>query len=215
MQNTTPVNLDGQYSLRSFMTYGFPVASLKSNLNIDLVANYTRTPGVIEENLNFASNTTTGAGLTLASNVSERLDFTVSSRSNYNFVGNTLESTISNDFFNQKTKLKLNWILGDGLVFRTDVTHDYYSGLEESFDQNVLLWNLSIGQKLFKDDRGEISLTVFDLLNQNQGISRRAETNFLEERQSLVLTRFFMLSFNYRIAKVGGENQGAFQITTR
>lgn len=196
-QITVPVNLDGYYNLRSFVTYGFPVLFVKSNLNIDLTANHTHTPGLIEEELNYANNSNAGIGLTLASNVSDRIDFTISSRSNFNFVTNTLQTASNTNYLNQKTKLKFNWVLGNGIVFRTDLTHDFYNGLSEDFDQNYLLWNMSIGKKIFKNDRGEISLTVFDLLNQNNALTRNVTEVYTEDVQTNVLQQYVMLGFKY------------------
>ena len=42
-QLTKPVNLDNYYSARAFAVYGFPVKSLKSNLNINGGVNYNHT----------------------------------------------------------------------------------------------------------------------------------------------------------------------------
>lgn len=196
-QVSVPVNLDGYYNLRSFVTYGFPVSFIKSNLNIDFTANHTHAPGLINEELNYANNSNAGIGLTLSSNISERVDFTISSRSNFNFVENTLQSASNSNYLNQKTKLKFNWILGDGFIFRTDLTHDFYDGLAEDFDQNYLLWNMSVGKKLFKNDRGEISLTVFDLLNQNNALTRNITEVYTEDIQTNVLQQYAMISFKY------------------
>jgi hypothetical protein len=196
-QLSVPDNLNGYYNLRSFVTYGFPVLPIKSNLNIDFTANRTRTPGQINEQLNYANNTNAGVGFTLSSNLSERVDFTFSSRSNYNFVENTLQSASSTNYFNQRSTLKFNFILGEGFVFRTDMTHEFYDGLEESFDQNYLLWNMSMGKKIFKADRGEISLTVFDILKQNNALSRNVTEVYTEDVQTNVLQQYAMLSFKY------------------
>ena len=183
--------------MRTFLTYGFPVAPIKSNLNIDFTANHARTPGLINDQLNYAKNTNAGIGLTLSSNISERVDFTISSRSNYNLVGNSLQTESNSNFFNQATKVKFNWIVGNGIIFRTDLTHQFYDGLEESFDQNYLLWNLSVGKKLFKDDRGEISLKVFDLLNQNNALTRNITETYTEDVQTNVLQQYVMVNFKF------------------
>ena len=196
-QLTRPVNLDGQWALRSFMTYGFPVSALKSNLNIDLTSSFGRTPGIVNDALNYSNSTTVGAGLTLGSSFNDRLDFTLSSRSNYNTVGNSLVATGNTQYFNQNTRLKFNAIIGSGFVFRTDLTHQWYTGLDETFDQNYLLWNMSIGKKVFKNDRGEISLSVFDLLDQNNSLTRNATETYIEDVQTNVLQQYFMLGFKY------------------
>jgi hypothetical protein len=194
---SVPVNLDGYFSLRSFVTYGIPVLPIKSNLNFDFTANQTRKPGQINGEVNFANTTNAGLGLTLSSNISERVDFTISTRANYNFVENTLQSASNSNYFNQNSKLKFNLILGEGFVFRTDLIHEFYNGLAEDFDQNYLLWNISIGKKLFEKNRGEISLTVFDVLHQNNALSRNITEVYTEDVQTNVLQQYVMLSFKY------------------
>ncbi len=211
-QLTQPVNLNGYWNMRSFMTYGFPVSFLQSNLNVDLTSGYTKTPGLVNEELLYSSNTNAGLGLTLSSNISERIDFTLSSRSNYYWVDNTLTSSGNDNYFNQNSRVRLNWLATDNLIFRTDLTHQLYQGLGEEFDQNYLLWNMSIGHKLFKDNRGEISLSVFDLLNQNNSISRTVTETYIENVQTNVLQRYLMLNFKYDLRSFGGATEMPSQI---
>lgn len=204
-QLTQTVNLNGYWNVRSLVTYGFPLAFLKSNLNLDFSADYSKTPGLINEAVNYSRNNSYGLGLTLSSNISERVDFTISSRSRYNLATNSLQTQSNNDYLNQSTRLKLGWVAANGLVVRTDLTHQYYQGLSADFDQNYLLWNLSIGQKIFEGQRGEISLTVFDLLKQNNSLSRIITETYTQDVQTNVLQQYFMLSFKYdlRLFKVG------------
>lgn len=198
-QLSLPVNLDGYWNTRALMTYGFPVEKLSSNLNIDLSANYNTIPGLINEQLNTSSTATFGLGLTFGSNISENLDFTIVSRSSYNSTQNSLQLQANTNFLNQKTRLKFNWIIGDGWIFRTDLTHQYYDGLAEDFDTNYLLWNASIGRKLFENDRGEISISAFDILKQNVNITRNVTEVYIEDIQTNALQQFFMLNFKYDI----------------
>ncbi|MEN0049097.1 MAG: outer membrane beta-barrel protein [Bacteroidota bacterium] len=198
-QLSLPVNLDGYWNTRALMTYGFPVEKLSSNLNIDLSVNYNTIPGLINEELNTSSTATFGLGLTLGSNISENLDFTIASRSSYNSTQNSLQLQANTNFLNQKTRLKFNWIIADGWIFRTDLTHQYYDGLAEDLDTNFLLWNASIGKKLFENDRGEISISAFDILKQNVNITRNITEVYIEDLQTNALQQFFMLNFKYDI----------------
>ncbi|MEZ4982534.1 MAG: outer membrane beta-barrel protein [Saprospiraceae bacterium] len=66
-----------------------------------------------------------------------------------------------------------------------------------TLNQNIWLWGLAIGKKVFKNERGEISLAVNDLLNQNQSISRNITETYIEDRQTNALRQFVMLSFTY------------------
>ncbi|MFT5619218.1 MAG: hypothetical protein ACI85I_002460 [Arenicella sp.] len=82
VQLSYPVNLAGYFSTRAFMSYGMPLEKIKSNLNINLDASYNRLPNLFNEQKNFIDNQKIGLGLVLGSNISENVDFTVSSRSN-------------------------------------------------------------------------------------------------------------------------------------
>ncbi|MFW5762132.1 MAG: outer membrane beta-barrel protein, partial [Cyclobacteriaceae bacterium] len=198
-QFSQPVNLDGFWSLRSFMTYGVPFAPIKSNLNFNLSANYTATPGIVNGNKNLAKATLLGAGLVISSNISEKVDFTITSQSNYNIVLSSLQQQTNNNYFNQSTSFDLNLIFPWGIVLRSNLNHQLFRGLSDGFDQDFLLWNMSLGKKLFKNERGELALTIFDLLNQNTSINRIVTDAYLEDVRTNVLQQYVMLTFTYQI----------------
>ena len=91
-QITQPVNLEGYRTIRSFLSYGVPFSLIKSNLNLTANFNYSRTPEMINNELNFAIAPTLGLGWVLSSNISEKVDFTLSSNSSFNLVDNSLQN---------------------------------------------------------------------------------------------------------------------------
>jgi len=198
-QLSRPVNLSGYYNLRSFVTYGLPVSALKSNFNVNGTAAYVRTPGIINEQKNYANNTTLGLGFVLSSNISEKVDFTLSSNSTYNIVRNTLNATSNSEYFNQGSRLSLNYIFWKGIVFNTELNHQYYSGLSAGYNQSYLLWNMSLAKKLFKKQQGEIKLQVYDLLKQNTSVVPSVTDFYIQYTRTNVLQRYFMLTFTYNL----------------
>jgi hypothetical protein len=203
-QLTRPVNLDGYYNFRSFFHYGRPVSLLKSNVGLMGAVGYNRTPGLNNNELNYASSPNFSLGVSLSSNISPKIDFTVSTNSTYNIVENSLQPQFNSNYFTQQTSLKYNWIIGKGLVYRTELNHQINSGLSEGYNSNYLLWNMSLGKKLFKSQQGEISLSVNDLLKQNVSVQRNILAQYVEDVQSSVLQRFFMLTFTYNLRNFSG-----------
>lgn len=205
-QLSRPENLDGYYSLRSFLTYGMPVRPIKSNLNLNLGANMNRIPAIINNVTNYANNYTLNGGLVVSSNISENLDFTLSYSGNYNIVRNTIQTQADNNYYYQNTSLRLNWIFLGGFVFNTNVNHNLYTGLAEGFNQSFVLWNASFGYKFLKDRSLDIRLTAYDILNQNRAIERNVTDTYIEDSYTNVLRRYFMLNLTYTLRRFGGAS---------
>ncbi|MDT8323370.1 MAG: outer membrane beta-barrel protein [Bacteroidota bacterium] len=198
-QLSRPENLDGQYSLRGFMTYGRPVNILKSNLNMNFTASATNTPGRINGTENNSLSQSTGIGAVLSSNISPDFDFTLSTDASYTWVDNSIGSAFSSEYYSQSTRLRFNWIMWADFVFNTDLAHQHYSGLSDDFDEDYLLWNVSLGKKMLPDDRGEIRLTVYDVLGQNSSIQRSVTDAYIEDTRSNVIQRYVLLSFTWNL----------------
>jgi hypothetical protein len=206
-QLKTPVNVKGYYNLRSLITYGLPVSKLKSNLNLSLSGTYTKTPGYVNEILNYSQNPTISLGIALTSNISKEFDFTISSTSTNNYTINSLNSNLNNTFFFQSSRVKVNWILKESFVFNTELNHQYYSGLSNLNDPNRYIWSAGVGYKFLKDKKGEFRLSVFDILKQNVSVSRNVTETFTEDIESNILQRYFLLSFNYTIKSFGEKSK--------
>jgi hypothetical protein len=59
------------------------------------------------------------------------------------------------------------------------------------------------------NDKALITLKAYDLLNQNNNARRSASQNYIQDSQSTVLQRYFMLSFSWKFNSLGkkGESQ--------
>jgi hypothetical protein len=199
VQLSYPINVSGYNSVRTLLTYGLPVALLKSNMNLNTGFTYNRTPAVINDSRNLANNYGFSQGVVLSSNVSENLDFTFSYTANYTIVKNTLQKQSDNNYFNQTASLRLNWIFWKGFVFSSNLNNTLYRGLSAAYDQSIWFWNAGLGYKFLKDQKLEVKLNAFDILNRNSSISRDVTETYIEDRLTNVLTRYFMLTITYNI----------------
>ncbi len=198
-QLSSPVNLNNQYTVNSFVTYGFPVSKLKSNLNLNLSAGIINTPTIINNRESVTFNQNYGFGLVLSSNISENIDFTISTESAYNMSSNSLDKGLNTQYVVQSSKVSYDWVMPLGITFRTKLQHQKYFGMAESLDNNILLWTAGIGKQVFKNQRGEVQLSMYDILGQNNNIAQNFYNSYYEETNSNVLTRYIMLSFSYNI----------------
>lgn len=201
-QLTRPVNLDGYASYRTLATYSFPLKAIKTNLSINGGFNYVRQPGLINENKNKSDNYQYSSGLVLASNISEYVDFTVSYTPTYNVVKNTLQPSQNQNYYSGAASVSLNLLSKKGWVFHSDVINQTYSGLSTGFNQPYTLWNASAGKKFLKGERGDLRLSVFDILKQNRSIVRTIDGFNTADVRTNVLQRYGMLTFTYKINNV-------------
>jgi hypothetical protein len=200
-QLTMPINMDGNRSVRTFCTYGFPFDLIKTNINLNAGFNYTRTPGLVNNVLNISNTYTYSPGIVLASNISENVDYTLSYTVNFNRTRNTFQTLLDNKYFMHTAGLRFNWIIWEGIVFKNDISNTLYRGLSAGLNQDYVLWNISIGKKLFASDQGELLLTVYDVLNQNKSLNRTVTETYIEDTTTKVLKRYFMFTFTYNLRK--------------
>ena len=196
-----PVNLNGYYDFKGFVTYGMLVNKLKSNLNFSVTANFRQIPGIINNNLNLVNTPTFGVRVGLSSNISEKLDFTINSTSTINYTFNTMNANMNTKYFSQATKVRLYWSFWKHVTFRTELLHQFYSGLSGDFDINYLLWNMSLGSRLFKNKKGELLLSVYDIIKQNKSITQISTETYIQETLTEVLNTYIMITFRYSFTK--------------
>lgn len=212
-QLTKPVNLNGYLSVRSFLNFAFPIRVIKSNVNLNGGFTYSKLPGIINNVNNLSKSTTYTAGAVIASNVSQYVDFTISYSANISNVKNQLQASLNTNYFSHVAGVQLNLLSKAGWFFQNDVNNQLYSGLSAGYNQNYFLWNMSVGKKFLKNQKGELKLSVFDLLKQNRSITRNVTETYIEDVQNQVLQQYFMLTFTYNLRNFGAldMNNNRFQ----
>jgi len=198
-QLRAPENFSGYYNLRTMLTYSFPAAIIKSNLNINGNLGYSQTPNMINDVSNFSRNASFGGGLSINSNFSKELDFSLSTNLTSNVVTNTSRTSLDQSYLNIRSRAKFYWLFWAGFVFQTDFEHRYQGGLGEGYDPNSYLWNMYIGKKLFADDQGELRFTFYDILNKSNNTQRITNDYYIEDTRTNVIGRYFLVSLIYNL----------------
>ncbi|MBP6024388.1 outer membrane beta-barrel protein [Ferruginibacter sp.] len=202
-QLTKPINLDGYKSLRTFFTYSMPIQFIKTTLNLNAGFSYSKLPGLIRNISTVTNSYAYNTGVVLASNVSEYVDFNVSYSANFNNSSTNTTNSTATKYVNQSAGAQLNLLNKKGWFLQNDVSGNKYSGLSDGFNQSFWLWNAAIGKKILKNQAGELKLSVFDLLKQNQSLVRTITGSYIEDAQSQVLQQYFMLTFTYKLKNFG------------
>ncbi len=203
-QFSYPVNLkDRSLTARTFFGIGTPLALIKSNLNLRGGLTYSRTPGLVNGQVNLADQYSFNAGLTIGSNISEKVDFTISYGADYTTASNSFYTALDENYFRHDAGLRLSWQPVGGLVVESSATYNDYLGLDEETYPTTLLLNAGLGYRFLQQDAAELKLVVGDLLNQETGIRRTITETYVQDSRSNVLGRYVLLNLSYRFRNFG------------
>jgi hypothetical protein len=211
-QYTQPENLSGYFSASTFGAYSFPLLKLKSNLSMNWMYTILSSPGMINGMKNIALSNSIGGGIVMSSNISQRVDFSAGWNINYVTVTNSVNESSDNSYYYHVPSARLNLLLGKGFVVSSDINYSSYRGLGDGFNQDFYLWNASFGYKFAKNRQCELRITAFDILKQNQSLSRTIGETYIEDQRTQVLQQYLMFTFTWNFKKFRGggdstENQ--------
>jgi hypothetical protein len=198
-QLVLPVNLASAWTASTFATYSRPASWLGSVLNLSAGLSYARTPGLIGTLESVSSTYVVTDGVVLASNISENLDFTVSYNGSYNLARNDLNASSRSDYYTHSLGIKFTAVTWNGFTMRHELSNALTSAVAGNVGQDVVMWNDSVGRKVFKDQRGELRLVGNDVLDQNRNVTRTITPSYVQDVNSQTLRPYVMLMLTYRL----------------
>jgi hypothetical protein len=164
---------------------------------------YTKMPGMINSIQTSTNTYLYNLGLGFVSNISEYVDYNINYNANINKAQTSGGTLSNNNYVNHNVTASLNLLSKSGWFVQNDLNYQIFKGLSAGYDRNFSIWNAGIGKKFFKNKTGEIKLSVFDILKQNQSVSRTVTNTYLEDSRSEVLQQYYMLTFSYNLKNFG------------
>lgn len=204
-QETRFANSNGGYSLGSTYSYAVPIADNKFNAELRGTFDYTKGISFVNyfENENSIINSTHGLRLKM-----NRRHFTLSGSASYSYSSNRYSIEYLRLRNIETWQFNLN---GRGFVIKSfsvgaDISKRINSGY--AFDiGDPLLINMNMEKTLFKNKQATLAIHAYDLLKQGNNLNRMIDGNIITDSKYNQITRYFMISFNYRLQKFGSKKQ--------
>jgi len=203
-QTTTPINVENDYRLTTFLGLGTPAKWMGSRINLN--GNFTYNRGRVF--VNTVEETTdryiSSLNLSFDNLKKDVVDLVVGGKISHSLTEYSISENLDQAYFNQTYYGDINYNIKNSWSIGTKLDYHIYSGGTFTEAQTVPLWSASISKFVLKN-KGEIKLAAYDILNKNVGIQQSIDLNYLEETRVTSLSQYFMLSFTYAINQLGNQ----------
>lgn len=209
IKTTRPVNVNGVYSMNGDINWGIPLSFMKmSSFNIGLGLMHAKNKQFINTEENRINDWQMSPEIRLEMNPHAALNVSVRASSSLNYTRYSLQPSLNTRYLSYELGTEFGWQLPANFFLSSDFNYMINTRRADGFNVNVPLWNAAVSKQFLKYNRAQIGLRVNDLLNKNTGISRTSNNNFIEDRQTVFLQRFFLLHFTYSLSKSGLNSPG-------
>jgi hypothetical protein len=212
-KKTTYDNVNGIFNGNLNMAIGLPVkiGATKAKLNLNTAAGYSHNINLLNGDNNEINNINLNETVSLTYTYKELFDITGGGGVSWNRAKYSLQQSQDTRYFTYTANFEFNLYLPGGFTIENEADYNKNTGRAEGYNTQYILWNAAIAKSFLKNKRGELRLSINDILNQNTGVTRTSNANYVEDTRYTVLKRFALLTFTYSLNKfgnIGGNRRG-------
>lgn len=207
IQTITPINVDDDYLLSSYLYFGSPIRPLKSKINIRLNSSYNKSilfVNAIADDVNWYNN---GIDFSIENRGKDVVDAKIGTKISHNITSYSANSNLNQEYLTKGYYIDLFIDFLKTWTFSTQIEYTEYASDQFADNPAIPIWEAHISKRFLKGKSGLLKLSIYDILNQNIGINRTSELNYVEDERVTTLGRYIMLSFTYKVRRFGGKKK--------
>ena len=210
VRTSKPVNVKDAFNAMLFGQYSLPL-NKQWRVSLGNNTSYNKYISLVNSAENLTKTLTTSGNVRLDFRLRDSFEFNINARVANNNTKYSLQSNLNRSFLSHDYEVGFNWTLPYNFRIGSDFNYQFYTGQNFGANQSIPIWSASMSKYLLKNKRGEIKLSVFDILNKSTGFSRTADANYIQDETITSLRRYAMLSFTYAINPMFGGMGGRGQ----
>jgi hypothetical protein len=209
-QLVVPDNTDNSLGANLYFNFETPLKFIKSKVALDAYIDYERGLFSVNGIENTTDRWTQNVTLTLENRKKEIVDIAIGASLGTSQVNYSESSSFDQSYFDQRYFTDFTINLPNHWIVSSQMDYTHYSDEIFGSSDELYLWSAKISKSFMENQRATLTLSAFDILNQNRGIERNNSLNYVQESRSNVLGRYVMLSFTYKVSQFGSN--GGFNV---
>jgi Outer membrane protein beta-barrel family/Carboxypeptidase regulatory-like domain len=205
IRTTRPVNEGGVYSMFAIIDHGFRLKKMHTRVTLGGNVFINNMINLNNGAQNKIHNTSFAPRVSVDYDWENKADIFAEARISYNTIKYSLLPALNDTYWQQEYSLDARIALPFGFAINSDVTASIYTGRPPGFNTSFAKWNAAITKQVFKNKKGEVKIGVKDILNQDAGVSRNVNQNYIEDVTYSTLKRYFMVGFTYSLLKTNNN----------
>lgn len=200
-----PENVSGGKNFNTYIWSNIPIVKTKLTVNINPSFSINESPTFI----NGIANTTSSRNynLRVGFNITptQRLIAGLSGSMRFNDIEYSVQAEQNQKIRNYGTDASIKWQVFDKIFLESNFNYNVFKNERFAFEQDFGIWNASVRRLFGRNNKVEVRLAAFDLLNQRVNVQQSATQNYVIYSIAPTLARYFMLSVSYNVR--GYENK--------
>lgn len=205
VQISTLSNVDWDYNSSLNFYFSTPIRKLGIKINLDVEESWNRGMNMVNEVTNIYNTLNQRYSLSADNRKKKKWDVESGLGVTLTNTWYDIQEDLNNKYFDLSWFAELRYTPSENWHFELTADVSSYSDLVGEESLRVPLLRAQVSYSFLAHKRGILTLSGFDLLDQNQNIQRISELNYLRETRSNTIGRYLMLSFKYRLNKVARE----------
>lgn len=196
---TRPMNISGGQRINSWFWVNYPIIKTKLTVTGNANLNFSKTPSFVNNIQNETSSGGGNIGLGINITPNQKVLFAVRGNLRLTNIEYSIQKEQNQKIRNQSVDASVKWNFAKKTYLESNFNYAAFKNERFGFDQKVPIWNMSVRRLLMKDNKIEMRLAAFDLLNRTLSITQSGSQNYVIQTTALTLARYFMLSMTYNV----------------